>query len=53
MNNNNQNQSVIKPLENYIRGISAKYKYESTSEMGYRTEFEILVNYHGLKSVAC
>ena len=30
-------------LENYIRSISKKFSYEETSEMGYRTDFEILL----------
>ncbi len=30
-------------FENYIKSISAKFKHEETSEMGYRTDFEILI----------
>ncbi|PIR13243.1 DNA methyltransferase [Candidatus Falkowbacteria bacterium CG11_big_fil_rev_8_21_14_0_20_39_10] len=30
-------------LQNYIQSISLKYSYDETSEMGYRTDFEILL----------
>ena len=30
-------------VENYIHSISKKFSYEETSEMGYRTDFEILL----------
>lgn len=30
-------------LENYIQSISSKFFHEETSEMGYRTDFEILL----------
>ncbi|MFH1187785.1 MAG: type ISP restriction/modification enzyme [bacterium] len=30
-------------FENYIRSISSKFSHEETSEMGYRTDFEILI----------
>ena len=30
-------------FENYIQSISSKFSYEETSEMGYRTDFEILI----------
>jgi type I restriction-modification system DNA methylase subunit len=30
-------------LENYIHSISTKFAYEETSEMGYRTDFEVLL----------
>jgi len=30
-------------FENYIRSISSKFSHEETSEMGYRTDFEILL----------
>ncbi len=30
-------------FENYIHSISTKFSYEETSEMGYRTDFEILL----------
>src|SRR3989344_5144550 len=30
-------------FENYIQSISSKFSYEETSEMGYRTDFEILL----------
>lgn len=30
-------------LENYIESISSKFSHEETSEMGYRTDFEILI----------
>ena len=32
-----------KLFENYIRSISSKFSHEETSEMGYRTDFEILL----------
>jgi len=32
-----------KIFENYIQSISSKFAHEETSEMGYRTDFEILV----------
>ena len=31
-------------FENYIKSISSKFSHEETSEMGYRTDFEILLN---------
>lgn len=31
------------PLEKYIHSISKKFSYKETSEMGYRTDFEILL----------
>ena len=30
-------------FENYIQSISSKFSHEETSEMGYRTDFEILI----------
>ena len=30
-------------FENYIQSISLKFAHEETSEMGYRTDFEILL----------
>src|SRR4030066_1495391 len=30
-------------FENYIKAISAKFSHEETGEMGYRTDFEILL----------
>lgn len=30
-------------LRNYINSVSAKFAYEETSEMGYRTDFELLL----------
>jgi len=30
-------------FENYIQSISSKFLHEETSEMGYRTDFEILI----------
>lgn len=30
-------------FENYIKSISSKFSHEETSEMGYRTDFEILL----------
>ena len=30
-------------FENYIQSISSKFFHEETSEMGYRTDFEILI----------
>lgn len=30
-------------LQNYISSISSKYSHEETSEMGYRTDFELLL----------
>lgn len=30
-------------FENYIRSVSSKFAHEETSEMGYRTDFEILL----------
>src|SRR3989304_5112431 len=30
-------------FENYIKAISAKFSHDETSEMGYRTDFEILL----------
>jgi len=30
-------------FESYLKSISSKFKYEETSEMGYRTDFEILI----------
>jgi len=30
-------------FENYIQSISSKFSHEETSEMGYRTDFEILL----------
>ncbi|MBU0922618.1 N-6 DNA methylase [Patescibacteria group bacterium] len=30
-------------VKNYIQSISSKFSYEETSEMGYRTDFEILL----------
>src|SRR4030042_3515416 len=30
-------------LENYIYSISSKFSYKETTEMGYRTDFEILL----------
>lgn len=30
-------------FENYIQSISTKFSYEETSEMGYRTDFEVLL----------
>ena len=30
-------------FENYIQSISSKFTHEETSEMGYRTDFEILI----------
>jgi type I restriction-modification system DNA methylase subunit len=30
-------------FEKYIQSISSKFSYEETSEMGYRTDFEILI----------
>ncbi|MDP2207243.1 MAG: N-6 DNA methylase, partial [Bacteroidota bacterium] len=42
--------AILKPLfymrnifENYIKSISSKFAHEETSEMGYRTDFEILL----------
>ena len=32
-----------KLFENYISSISSKFSHEETSEMGYRTDFEILI----------
>jgi hypothetical protein len=32
-----------KLFENYIQSISLKFAHEETSEMGYRTDFEILL----------
>lgn len=32
-----------KVFENYIQSISSKFSHEETSEMGYRTDFEILI----------
>jgi len=32
-----------KLFENYIQSISSKFGYKETSEMGYRTDFEILI----------
>ncbi len=32
-----------KIFENYIKSISSKFAHEETSEMGYRTDFEILL----------
>jgi len=32
-----------KLFENYIQSISSKFAYVETSEMGYRTDFEILI----------
>jgi hypothetical protein len=32
-----------KIFENYITSISSKFSHEETSEMGYRTDFEILI----------
>jgi len=32
-----------KIFENYIQSISLKFAHEETSEMGYRTDFEILI----------
>lgn len=31
-------------FENYIKSISAKFSHDETSEMGYRTDFEILMS---------
>ncbi len=47
-----RNSSVYKDLtpkmknifETYIHSISKKFSFEETSEMGYRTDFEILLN---------
>lgn len=30
-------------LQNYVNSIASKFSYEETSEMGYRTDFEILL----------
>jgi len=30
-------------IDNYIQSISSKFRHEETSEMGYRTDFEILL----------
>src|SRR3990167_8614514 len=30
-------------IQNYLNSISSKYAHEETSEMGYRTDFEILL----------
>src|SRR3990172_10417420 len=30
-------------LENYIQSISSKFSHTETSELGYRTDFEILI----------
>src|SRR4030066_2441073 len=30
-------------FENYIKAISSKFSHEETGEMGYRTDFEILL----------
>jgi len=30
-------------VENYIKAITSKFSYEETSEMGYRTDFEVLI----------
>ena len=30
-------------FETYLRAISSKFSHEETSEMGYRTDFEILI----------
>ena len=35
--------SNINIFENYIKSISFKFAHEETSEMGYRTDFEILL----------
>ncbi|MCX6746489.1 MAG: hypothetical protein NTX00_05800 [Candidatus Parcubacteria bacterium] len=32
-----------KNFANYIQSISAKFSHKETSEMGYRTDFEILI----------
>lgn len=32
-----------KAFENYIQSISSKFSHDETSEMGYRTDFEILI----------
>lgn len=32
-----------KVFENYIQSISSKFSHDETSEMGYRTDFEILI----------
>lgn len=41
-------------FENYIQSISSKFSHEETSEMGYRTDFEILLksifrSVHGMR----
>lgn len=33
-----------KLFENYIHSVSSKFAHAETSEMGYRTDFEILLN---------
>lgn len=33
----------VKILEDYLNSVSSKYSFEETSEMGYRTDFEILL----------
>src|SRR4030042_3218272 len=35
--------SIQNIFENYIQSISSKFFHEETSEMGYRTDFEILI----------
>lgn len=34
---------MFKEFENYIQSISSKFSHVETSEMGYRTDFEILI----------
>ncbi len=34
---------MTKLFENYIHSISSKFAHAETSEMGYRTDFEILL----------
>ena len=35
--------SIQNIFENYVKSISSKFLHEETSEMGYRTDFEILI----------
>jgi len=37
------NKNMQQIFEKYIRSISSKFAHEETSEMGYRTDFEILL----------
>jgi hypothetical protein len=39
----NKVQFMHEHLEKYLQSISLKYSYQETSEMGYRTDFEILL----------